>query len=76
MVTIHAVNCGIPLAKSDITLIFNSTLEGSQLVFWCNESPNDTMIASCLKDGRWSIDISDSDYSCTVEGKPCVLCLS
>ena len=58
------------LVKNDVTLIFNSTLEGSQLVFWCDESPNETMTASCLSDGRWSIDINN--YSCTTLSKPCM----
>ena len=58
------------LVKNDVTLIFNSTLEGSQLVFWCDESPNETMTASCLSDGRWSIDINN--YSCTILSKPCM----
>ena len=63
---IHVVNinCGVPRANNNggVTLAFNSTLEGSQLEFWCDEYPNDTMIASCLSDGRWSIDLEQ--YSC------------
>ena len=57
----------VPLINNNVTLMFNSTLEGSQLMFWCDESPNDTRIASCLSDGKWSVDLSD--YSCATKGK-------
>jgi hypothetical protein len=63
MIMNHAADCGIPLARSDASMVFNSTMEGSRLVFWCNESPNETMIASCLRDGRWSIDANQ--YNCS-----------
>ena len=66
----HTANCSVPLVKSGVTLMFTSTLEGSQLVFWCDESPNDTMIASCLSNGRWSVDLHD--HSCTVFSKTCM----
>ena len=64
IIIIHAADCGVPLVKSDVSLTVNSTLEGSQLTFWCDESPNDTMTATCLSDGRWSVDIEG--YSCTL----------
>ena len=67
VIIIHAVDCGVPLINNNVALIFNSTLEGSQLMFWCDESPSDTMIASCLSDGRWSVDLSG--YSCITNGK-------
>ena len=53
----------MPQVKYDVSLILNSTLEGSQLILWCDEFPNDTTIATCLSDGRWSID--PDGYSCT-----------
>ena len=65
----HTVYCDVPPVNNEITLTLNSTLEGSQLLFWCDESPNETMIASCLSDGRWSVDTGQ--YSCTTKGKPC-----
>ena len=52
---LYIADCGIPLVRSGA---FNSTLEGSQLIFWCDESPNDTTNASCLSDGRWSVDFN------------------
>ena len=58
-----AADCGTPLARSDVSLIFNSTLEGSQLIFWCDEYPNEIINASCLSDGRWSVDLNQ--YSCS-----------
>ena len=67
-----AVSCGLPPEKSGLMLAFNSTLEGSQLMFWCDESPNDTKIASCLEDGRWSVDLEEHSCTCTTEGKPCI----
>lgn len=60
----HAVDCGIPLARSDASLIFNSTLEGSQLIFWCDEFPNEITNASCLSDGKWSVDLNQY-YNCS-----------
>ena len=66
----HIVDCGVPPVNNGVTLTFNSTLEGSHLLFWCDESPNETMTASCLSDGRWSIDTGQ--YSCTTKGKPCI----
>ena len=56
----HAADCGSPLARSDVSLIFNSTLEGSHLLFWCDESPNNAL---CLSDGRWSVDLNQ--YNCS-----------
>ena len=61
-----AVDCGVPRVKNDVLLIFNTTLEGSQLIFWCDQSPNDTKTASCLSDGRWNVVLDD--YSCTGHG--------
>ena len=55
-------NCGIPLVeRNDIELAYNSTLEGSLLIFWCEDSPNDTLIAQCLRGGRWSVDLEIYD---------------
>ena len=60
---VRKANCGIPdpLVERNIGLTYNSTLEGSQLTFWCKESPNDTFIASCLRGGRWSVDLENYD---------------
>lgn len=73
----HVADCGTPLARSGVSLIFNSTLEGSQLTFRCDESPNETINASCLSDGRWSVDLNQ--YSCSEYNEITIillLCLS
>ena len=66
----HPADCGIPLARNGASLLFNSTLEGSQLIFWCDESPNDIFNASCLSDGRWSIDFNQYyDNNCSTRSQ-------
>ena len=34
-------------------------------MFWCEESPNHTMTALCLSEGRWSVNI---DAICATQG--------
>ena len=55
---IHCVEyCGVPFILSDhtITIVYNSTLEGSILEFCCRESllPSDVNTAVYSPDGMW-----------------------
>ena len=49
--TLHIVDCGDPLSTSDDTIrvVYNSTLEGSQLELCCR----DTITAVCSTSGMW-----------------------
>ena len=53
-----AVNCGTPEVNGirNISLNYNSTLEGSLLIIECEESSRLTVTATCLSDGNWSPD--------------------
>ena len=49
------VDCALPQVSDGITLMYNSTLEGSELLYSCGDSDfNYNKTAVCQKDGRWS----------------------
>ena len=51
---LNAADCGVPIVDSSASVIYNSTLEGSLLVFWCEQFPDDVFTALCHKNGSWS----------------------
>ena len=76
----YTVNCDTPEVNGDISLNYNSTLEGSLLIIECEESSRLTVIVTCLSDGNWS---PDPHQVCSVESptqhdnlsNPCVAML-
>lgn len=52
--------CGVSSLDSDvISWRYNSTLEGSVIQFWCNESPDQVFTAECNEDGIWSLNLNN-----------------
>ena len=50
----------MPSLDSDvISWRYNSTLEGSVIQFWCNESPDEVLTAVCSEDGAWSLNLNN-----------------
>ena len=60
----YTVNCDTPEVNGDISLNYNSTLEGSLLTIECEESSRLTVTVTCLSDGNWS---PDPHQVCSVE---------
>ena len=62
----HAAICDVPVLMNNslITLVHNSTVEGSELLLQCVEFPDITATALCLGNGRWSNDVASFD--CTL----------
>ena len=50
-----AVNCGEPTRRRDISFKYNSTLFGSELLFWCEDGllKGDVTTAQCIVSGKW-----------------------
>ena len=48
---LHVAGCGAPSiiysSINNISFLYNSTLEGSLLIFWCEESSSNVIIAQC-----------------------------
>ena len=50
-----AAKCEEPMVNSNVSLDYNSTVEGSLLIFWCSDGlfPNGVILAQCTKRGVW-----------------------
>jgi hypothetical protein len=58
------VDCGIPSTTGDTTIYYNSTLEGSELVYSIKcEDENVSSVAVCQKNATWLPD--PTDYVCS-----------
>lgn len=55
MLTINIADCGVPSSNSHVLLFYNSTMEGSIVIYQCMEGllPNITMNAACQAGGVW-----------------------
>ena len=53
-----AANCGPLMNSTSIDFQYNSTLEGSELIFLCltSDAHSQTFVAVCQKSGSWDPD--------------------
>ena len=52
--------CAMPSLDSDvISWRYNLTSKRSVIHFWCNESPDQVLIAVCSEDGIWSLNLNN-----------------
>lgn len=49
------------MVNSNISLDYNSTLEGSHLIFWCRDGllPENVMMAQCTDNATWMPNVTE-----------------
>ena len=60
---IHAGNCGPLPSANGYVLPYTSTLEGSRVMFMCQDDPQSELTAVCTGAGKWEpspIDVCDT----------------
>ena len=69
-INVYAADCGTPILAADhsIVLMYNLTLEGSLLMFWCEESPYNVVTSLCHRNASWYPNPSDEDCSINMPG--------
>jgi hypothetical protein len=51
---LHTVSCGAPEADETVHYsIYNSTLEGSNITYWCTDIQLNTFTSVCYKNANW-----------------------
>ena len=57
MLLCNVADCGAPsinyYSNINISFLYTSTLEGSLLTFWCEESSSNVIIAQCHRNASW-----------------------
>ena len=69
MIIIVAAKCEIPIVNSNVSLEYNLTVEGSQLILWCSDGlfPSGVILAECTSRGTWMPD--HTELECSVSPK-------
>ena len=54
MVHLYSVpECEIPVNENKVVYEYNSTIEGSKLIFYCEDNPDDSYTAQCYGNETW-----------------------